>query len=449
MMKKPILISLFLLSCYGFFLSSCKHNSSINLGNNDPISVEITDSISVETGTYLLDSLPTSNLNSVLLGTVNDADFGKTTASSYLQLKPSFSTSSPIPEGASFDSLNLVLPYNGYFYGDTSSLMQLKVHRLSQEMILRPAKYGNEAEEKPVFVDGPALYSTSSFASDPLALGTKLFQPKPNSKDSIVIAMQKSLGQELFNLMVKKDRKITDLKEFLEYFKGIVIKNDQAASIIGVNADEIKMRLYYNYRNSEGFIIKRSELFTLNDKQYQFNHIESDRKQTLLSNLTYQNRLLTADQTKQQLFVQAGIGITTKLNIPGLENFLNAAPISVNRAELVIETNPQTYAIFKVPSRMMLFITNPSTVPKSILQDPFQKENQLVGFRPGNEAGSNGKYVFQLTGFLTEFKKGQHKKSSLLLSVPLTELFSTVNRLQILNKNEIKSIKLKILYTKL
>lgn len=449
MIKKHIAFTLFLLAFYGFFLSSCKNSGSINLGNDDnPLSVEVMDSISVRTSTYLLDSLPTSNLNTVLIGSVNDADFGKTTATSYMQLKPTFSSSSPIPEGASFDSLNLVLPYNKYYYGDTTTLFQLAVHRLKQEIVLRDPNNGNEAEEKPVFVDGKALYNTSSFSYDPVPLGTKEFKPKPNSKDSVMISIKPSLGKEFFDLMVKKDRKITDIKDFLEYFNGIILKSNQGASVIGVNADAVKMRLYYSYKDSEGFPTKGSEVFNLNSKEYQFNHIESDRKQTLLSPLNYKARELSADLTNQELFVQAGIGVVAKLSMPGIESFLNSHNVAVNKAELVIETNPQTYAVFKVPKTMMLFIANSSSVPKSIMLEPFGKENQLVGFRPGNETGSNGKYVFQLTGFVNEIRKGGHKKTSLLLSVPLSELFNTVNRLHILNKNEIKSIKLKILYTK-
>lgn len=442
-----------LLLCFSFvvlFVSACRKGDQIGLPKNEnPISMEMTDTVTVIASTYLLDSLPSSNSGSILLGQVEDPDFGKTRLSSYLQIGiPAFNNGS-IPDDALFDSLNLVLKYNKYVYGDTNEVQKFSVHQLSKRIKLIKVEQAVEPEERPIFVKEEALYSTSKIDYDPLPLAELSVLPKPFSSDTLSIPLRKSLGQELFKMLLNKDSRLNVNEDFLNYFKGLaLITGNTGKSVLGFDAEKLKMVLYYHYKGADGFPKKGSVQFNLNDKQYQFNHIDADRNKTKLQALNYHSRELSAEATNKELFVQAGTGIVTKLSLPGLTSFLQQPGIGVNDAELVIETESSSYKVFKAPRELNLFISNSANTPTQVLTNTDGKSIQMAKFQPGNDAGSKAKYIFSLAGYIDAIRKGKYKKTSLMLSLPFDPLTKTVDRLHITNGESIRSIKLKIFYTK-
>lgn len=447
MMNKLYSYSILLTACFFSLLTSCKTNGHINLGGDDGLTLELADSVKVLASTYLLNALPTSNTGIILSGALDDPEFGKTKASSYMQLKTAFSNSS-LPEDAAFDSLNLVLKYSGYTYGDTTVAQRLMVNRLVDRIVLDKVNGGIENEERPVFVDGDAIYSTGSFKFDPELLGERMFKPRPRGKDSVLVSLSKSLGAELLHMVLKKDKKVTDAEEFQDYFKGIVIRSENGKSINGFKADSVKMLLHYHFKGSDG-IQKRSMLtFALNLRTHQFNRLETDRKDTKLNGLGNSYKEIQSDKTDHQVYVQAGTGIVTKLQLPGLLEFIKEPKVIINKMQLIIETRPANYMAFKPPASLILFIANSSNTPKAVLKGQSADGFQQAYFQKGDEAGSNGKYVFELADYAQQLKKGEHKNTSLLLSVPLSALTTGVDRLVIKGNQQVLSIKTKILYTK-
>lgn len=444
-----------LLRCFSFvvavaFVSSCRKGDHINFPKEEkPITMEMTDTVTVIASTYLLDSLPTSNTGSILLGQVDDPDFGKTRLSSYFQVGLPVLNNGSIPEDALFDSLNLVLKYNKYVYGDTNGIQQFSAHQLTKRIKLIKVEQAVEPEERPIFVKEEALYSTSKFAYDPLPLGEVSLLPKPFSSDSLAIPLKKALGQELLKMLIDKDTRLNNNEDFLNYFRGLVLTaGSNGKSIVGFDAEKAKIVLYYNYKGPDGFPKKGTVQLNLNDKQYQFNHVDADRNQTRLQALNYHSRELSAEATNKELFVQAGTGIVARLALPGLTSFLQQPGIGVNAAELVIETESSSYKVFKAPQELNLFISNARNTPTQVLTNADGKSIQMAKFQPGNDAGSKAKYVFQLGGYIDALRKGKYKNTALMLSLPFDPLTKTVDRLRIANGESIRSIKVKIFYTK-
>lgn len=427
---------------------ACQKNTTIKPEVENELTVEISDTIKVHASTYLLDSLPTSNMGSILLGKVSDAEFGEISASSYFQLKPTFVKEAAIPENARFDSLNLVLKYNKYTYGDTAQNQEIVVEEVVQPITLRKLKVGVEQEELPVFLKEDALYSSSSFATHPVPLGTRFFKARPNTKDSISIRLSPALGAELFKKIINKDKELFDADEFIKYFKGIKLSVKNGASINGFETSATEMVLNYTSIANNGIPKKGNLKFNLNKDQYQFNHIDSDRSQTQLKEISYSKRELEAASTQQQVYLQGGVGLVTKITIPGLDRFLKEPNIVVNKFELIIKTTPQSYEKFTPPKSLILFIANAAKVPKAVINVPFTQETQKAPFEIGNEAGGSGKYVFQLVEYANAIKKGTHVNTSLLLSLPTEELSKSVSRLLIKNKQNTLSISTQITYTK-
>ncbi|MGY0037182.1 hypothetical protein [Pedobacter sp. NJ-S-72] len=120
----------------------------------------------------------------------------------------------------------------------------------------------------------------------------------------------------------------------------------------------------------------------------------------------------------------------------------------VNKIELLIETKPAYYSIFKAPPSLVLFIANSANVPKTILQNDYKEGDQTAAFEPGNDVGSTGKYRFLLTQYASELKKGTYKNTSLMLSMPTDQLLSSVSRAQLSTSTTAHAIKLVITYTK-
>jgi hypothetical protein len=445
--------TLYRLTCLAFcftaiLLTSCKKGQTFGPGGNDELHVETVDTVQVKASTYLLDSLPTSNKGLILLGQTDDKDFGKLAASSYLQLIPPASGVPIIPKGATFDSFTLVLKYNKSYSGDTIAQQNFSVHRLTEEMVLRKIPGPTENEQIPLYITAEAMYNTTTFKHEIAPLGNLGFQVKPLGGDSIIIPMNATLGKEFLELMANKDPRFASEAEFIKYFKGIVLKTTQGNSITGFKADAVKLNVNYNYVNSDGFTKKDLVIFSAKSVDYQFNHFDTDRSQTKLKALSHTNKELSSALTGQELFIQGGTGLVTKLQFPTLVNFLNESKKVVNKIELLIETRPTYYSVFKAPPSLILFVANSANVPKAILPNNYKEGDQTAAFEPGDDVGSTGKYRFLLTQYASELKKGTYKNTSLMLSIPTDQLLGSVSRAQLSTGTTAHSIKLVITYTK-
>lgn len=429
-------------------LSACKGNKTIGFTDDEPLSLEGMDTVKILASTVIMDSLPTSNLGVIMLGSVQDKDFGNVEVSSYMQFSPGFAAEMNLPANAKFDSIALVLRYNGYYLGDTTTMKEIRVHRLTENIKLRTIDEGSELEERPVFVDEEALYSTSKFDYETQLLGKVHFKPRPRSKDSLFITLDQQLGKELLKLIGEKDKKAIQKTEFLEYFKGVFMTTANGKNISGFAADSSKIQIYYHYESEEGSMKNAFIAYTFDSKNTQFNHIAADRSGTNIKDLGRDKKELDIATTKGQLFVQGGLGIVTKLLMPGLNAFVKEPGIAINKAELIIETAQDTYSTFPAPEELILFIANSSNTPKTILPEAFVKKVQHAKFQKGNDAGLNGRYVFQLTEYVNQLRKGQHQNTSLLISLPIVAFTGTVNRLHIVNNKPGMPIKLRVVYTK-
>ena len=101
------------------------------LPNGDELLTVFSDTSTIINRILVEDSLQTDELSASLLGNINDANFGVTTASIYTQVNlagtPAFGTT-PIA-----DSLVLILGYDGY-YGDTTESQTVNVYHLTSDL---------------------------------------------------------------------------------------------------------------------------------------------------------------------------------------------------------------------------------------------------------------------------------------------------------------------------
>lgn len=427
------------------FISSCQKNDSVSLGQQHDMATAITDTITLETSTLLLDSLPTAAKGLMLAGTISDADLGQIRTVSYFQISPLELSSVTVPDDAIFDSIRLKLHYSGYFYGDTTVDHTLSAHQLSKRLTINSNPGYLEPEESNVFSSSSTFYNRTSPSYDANPIASRTIKPRPASGDSVLLKLSSSLGNELFQMVRNSDSRITNTEQFLDYFKGIALKADGNA-VIGYK-DSAQVKIYYSYMGADGMKKRNEMLFTVYDTNYQFNGFSADRSNTPLQTLSLHNKIIPASSTGNKTYIQGGLGLVTKIAIPYIGYLAGDDHISLNKAELIVQSTAGSNKYFALPRQLNLLVANKNNTPQSVLTDASGNTIALSLYQQLNGV-EKASYTASLTNYIGNYLKS-YNNTSLLLSLPINELESSLSRLELGSRDHpTAKIKLIITYTK-
>jgi hypothetical protein len=435
-------------------LLSCEDKGILNADRNfsrSNLQTVSVDTFSVVTSTTLIDSIPTSNSNLLLIGNYKDAFLGTVNASTYFQI--GYLSQFKPETTAIFDSIALILPYSDYSYGDTTKSIQLNVHELKETLRLRsPIPYRLEDKMSLFTLNSAALYNTSKFQFDPTPLASKntVFYPH---RDSIAIRLPNAFGQNWFDI-AKADntQSFKDINEFLSFFfKGIHISatSSTPGAIAGFLAQRTKIRIYY--RGFQGDIFTNLKFdFPLVNPTLQFNSVLSDRSGTQVSSLV-RRRAISSTLTSNVSFVQSNTGIGTKVEFPTLKNFIQDKRNILIDAVLEVYPIQNTYSNYTpLPKTLTLMTTDDSNVP-------FDLVPPLTGgtYTQGNisydwEYGIQTKYSFTITNYLiSEASSTISSRITPIFITTVAPIFNTeLNRVVLGNQSHATNrIKLKLIYS--
>ncbi|PPL01306.1 DUF4270 family protein [Parapedobacter indicus] len=437
------------------FAVACKQGEGIRLDNEgiDDLGIEIVDTLTVDVRTFLLDPLPTAATGRILVGSLRDEALGELRLSSYFRISNSELNLSGLPADAVYDSLSLRLFYDGYYYGDTTAQLQLTLHRLSEDLERSELPIALEDDEYPVFVSGETLWSDQLVAFEPTALGTANFLPRPlSTSDTIAFKLDDAVGRTLFDMAVNNDTRLTNAEDFVDFFKGLTLMPvGDNKCIVGLR-DSLSLNLHYSYeRQSDGMRVSDTLRLTMGSTDYQYNHVKPDRQGSLLEGLSAENNQLPESATLHRTFIQGSSGIVTRLRFPTARQFINSANIAVSKAQLIIETDQPVHALYPPPASLVMMVANQYGTPTSLLTGGYAETTQTAYYQATDQAGGagNGKYVFDLTEYISEMRNSTSSESeSLLLTIPTADLMATVNRLAVANQGNKPAIKLYLLYVK-
>jgi hypothetical protein len=387
---KPRIISIFLFTfSIGFLFSSCDNNNTFVVGEDfikSAARMAIVDTCMVEMSTVVQDSVPTSGTGAMLIGNYEDTLFGNAGCSSFFQLGLPYYIN--LYEDDYYDSISLIIHYSGYSYGDTSNLLQINVHRLTEDIDLRATG---------------TLFNTSAFAYEDDPLGTVQFRPRPSRTDSIEIKIDDAFGQELFSKFVERSDEVLSEYEFLNYFKGIALIPEASSknAIIGfkVTPDYLKLRLYTHRIDQTS--VSTSYDFPLVYTEKEFNHIDYDFTNTVLDYAQAEGTPIPSGVAGNKAFVQGYKKIMTKVRFPTVPDLLLNDKGIIMKAELVFEPVKTSYADFSLPNFVILYRTNRLNLPFSLLYNADNTVNQatLVVDEQYHEETS---YTFDITAYFTE-----------------------------------------------
>ncbi|WP_109438090.1 DUF4270 family protein [Aquimarina sp. AU119] len=338
------------LLCCGILTIACSEEEDIptlEVGQDftsSNVRVISIDTFTVELSTYKIDSITTSSPSRILVGQYIDEIFGITIAKSYMELTPE---SYSIPNDAKLDSIALILNYDNYFYNDTLKTSSINVHLLKDEV--RP--------EDDVF------YNTSTIPYEEAPIATKNYKPEPIREDSLHISIPIDIGQTLFDKIQEGD--INDKEELRNELKGFALLPGELdnSSIIGFSTDNTVtyLRFFYTLEDSEfeddeqtfDLGINVSESFPT-----YFNNIQSNTDGTFFTTLTDQEINLSSTESNNRSYIQAGVGIITKIQFPTIKKIQEIPGTgTIVDATLRIKSPLQVHSNI-LPIRDSLFVNN-------------------------------------------------------------------------------------------
>lgn len=291
--------------------------------NPDNFLVLFSDTSTVTTSIVNFDSVMTGSASRALVGRFEDPYFGKMAASFFIQ--PSLDQALTVPEEAAYDSLVLSLPYfrssttnRPYSYGDTTKRMNLSVYPLTANMAARGINF---------------YFNTSATPHDPTPLGTKSFFPRPFSETMLKIRLSDILGRKIFTQA--KANLLTSNDLWLEMLKGLLIesKSTDNGAVVGFQSASDSTGIDLHYHTPGVDAVTKGVVTIKNGAIY--NRIIADRSNTALAGLPTSRRVsIPSSATGEKAFIQEGLGILTRIDIPYIKTLKDTKYSVSNRAFL-------------------------------------------------------------------------------------------------------------------
>ncbi|MEO5890750.1 MAG: DUF4270 family protein [Ferruginibacter sp.] len=428
------LICMLLAMAACFLLNSCK-KVDVDLGtdfvDNSTTNLVLVDSTTVEISTIYVDSFVTSGTGSVLVGKYKDPAFGNIGSTSFVQL--GVPTGFTIPNGAIFDSLELILSLNKTFYGDTLSPYTITVHQLTTPVKLPGEQY--------------AFYNVNKVDYNSAALGSTSLMLRPGSMDTISIPMSRSLGKELFDKMFNSDAIVTNNDLFIEYFKGLALASGSSNNLMMGFKDTMILRLHYR---DPGVVTTDAHVdFPINNASNQFNNISTDRTGTAIAALGPSNRQIFSSQSQNAGFSQYISGAMVKIRFPYLRDLLTLSNfVKLIRADLVVKPVRNSFTDYALPPLLRLSQTDQYNVLGTDLS-AYSSAEAATAIQYGNLSidnlyGTQTAYTYDITTYLqAQIARTDINKNGLLLLPPNpTQIFNRVLVGDKLNKESQSEVKI-------
>lgn len=438
-----LISSLFLLTIFACEKESSEIGYSL-LPPSDTLNVVSTDTVTVEAFSVELDSVRTDKSASLVMGSMMDPVFGKTTMGFYTQVRLS-------SEGVDFgnnpvlDSLVLMLFYDGY-YGDTTTKQNVKVYEISEDLIYDSVHFSNQR-----------------IGTYPTVLADQDFIP--NITDSVKVLKDK-LGPHLrINLSKQSNylgNKILEAPKatlalnstFIKFVKGLYVVaspvNHKGALLnFNIAKGNTKLVVYFHDGDDPA---KDSVHYDLSISQACARFVTIDHNEYLDASQDLKRQILNHDsaQGAKQVYIQGSGGVRIKFKFPYFKDFAKGKIVAINDAILQV-TNMQNDTILSPPPTLTI-IRQDSANRFSGLVD----ENEGSGYFGGGYNKTARTYSFRITQHLQNILQNSYKTSFDLYMVVNTPSKSSVspNRVMfygtnptVLGGNNSNRFKLKITYT--
>jgi hypothetical protein len=334
------------------------------------------DSATVNLSTIQIDELTTSSSSRMLVGTHHDEQLGQITATPFFQVRPNGDVNFE-DQNFAYDHLSLVLPLDHYFYYDTLLPLTLNVHRVTEDIL----------------TENGSIYNSNLFQIESNAIGTLTLKPKP-SYDSVEVKLSDDLGREIFQKAINGSDELTNTN-FSRYLRGFAIVPDTSISacFVGLETNP-SLRLHYYDRTTTPISKKYVTFDVQSASGLFFTNITFDRKNTSLENMPSSREKITAAQTDGMAYIQAGAGLSLRVDLPYLRTLKQIDNFYIGRAVLEIYPVRKSFSSStKLPSQLKVF----KATKRNVIYEEIEAVASLI---EDIDLGRDTYYRFDATEFV-------------------------------------------------
>ena len=422
-----------------FLLFSCKTNEDLLLDDSfyfyNKSQVVMIDTLSVNMQTYRLDSVFTSGTNRILLGSLYDSVFGSVSSNSYIEFN--ITNNTILTDEDVYDSIQLLLQYDGYYDGDTTQSQSIKVHRLLEE--IKTSRSSGK------------YVSNDDFNVDNEILGEITFYPNPHGNNEY-ISLDSEYGNDIFNYVKRYPDSVYNYAYLLKEFHGLKIESDSNSnsSVVGFKAydDELTeqyevpvstvIRIYYH--SSEEKLEKMWFDLGVFDVASQFNRIYNSNNTGNL--ITIQPKeIINSENTADITCIQSCTGIITKIDIPNIKDLTEYyGQGKILGAYIKIYPTQNLYnEDISLPDTLFAYETTNSLKIGDRLADFSGNYTNIALLQLNNEFPDKTCYALDITGFLTNnFETTENTTNAIFLTGGEPNDSKSVSRVLLGNQNQEK-----------
>ncbi len=421
------------LGIFGVFLVISCESGDEELGlslEDNQLSTIVVDTFSTEIGTVFIDSITTSLAENLIAGHIAIDEIGQVHANSYFELSLSGIDANGDniedflvePSTTILDSLVFIIEKGEYWYGDTTSELNLSLHRVTEVM-----QHANT----------DFLYNSSSFEyeNEPLASFSSVY-----TDPFMRFTVNETFTNELFELIYDADNSINTNEAFKNYFRGVAIVSSENNERIISFTKNIVMRTYYH--RSEDLNIHGFYDFSLKSTDVSFNSIDNDRSGSDYESLSNRFDEISLSETNGESVLLSGTDLLVKVNFPTIHKLLeDIEPHNIEKAELFVYPDPDSFDRFiKLPEQLGVYRTDRTNNVGDIVRFDFTAASQLVAPEINWELKNETYYKFSITDFIIESLENElFNGEGLMLAPPLNKTIERVDFLkikpQVNNKN--------------
>jgi len=439
---RPALAALFLLL---IFVSGCKKNEDglgANLLPDDSLlGLNRIDTISIESYTLLDDSIRMDNEPTVMLGSMNDPQFGKVKAGFYTQLR--LSTNQPIfsipgtTEVLGIDSVVLSLIYLGEQYGFNFP-QEYEVYEISEQLYTDSLYYSNRViETKATDLVLPESRTKRPAPGQSTIVGTDSLAPP-----QLRLKLNHEIGERI---IANQGSDSLSTNTFTSFIKGLYVTvsdkyippGNGGVHLYNLVSANSKVTIYYTTVNKANQQEKHTYDLLINSNAQFFSKTTHDFTTGLPGLVAQLNGNHSLGQ--QFSYVQAGAGVKTRIRFPHLDK-LNNDTMAINRAELIIPMELNT--IYAPPGRIFA-LGRDAEENAYLLPDILEGDGHFNGFLDV----INQQYRINISRWTQQVVYGSRDNTD--IELVSNRAGSTVNRVVLFGPdNPDRQMKLVLHYTK-
>lgn len=396
--------------------SSCKKDHNVLGADVQPASDQLgamySDTSVIFAYTSGYDSIPSFNDRYKFLGSNHDPVFGRTDVGIYTNINiPNAVTNVSFGDDANLVSSEIILAVSGLeIHGDAIAALSYSVFPVTNVL----------DKNQPYYTHNKSQHSKNSLLGS--YNGTISVM---NDKLVLRIPIDFNFAKSVLN----NPQYLVDDATLQSTYKGFYITAEgtnlnplnQQGYIAKFDLEDEVSGFYLYYQNGTPSPARENKKF-----QFTFGGVDASRYNTVtyhkgtISNASLYSQLVDKDTTKgkQNLFLKGLGGSKVKLYIPGLKNYSDSFPVSVNRAELIVNVDPSfsTNGInYDPPPKLTLVAIDESTGVESYAIDQLT-DTDLARY-DGNYNSDNNRYVFNIARHVQAILRGTRKNNGFYLVV--------------------------------